>query len=294
MGVEQEPTGFDTSAQARQLQNPVLRFLTHPVWSIVATLASLVAIPLAVILYIEAKEERDLVYIVHPIRTVVARGERPGDLKIEFMGQPLTNVDVVALQLALWNNGSLNIRPSNVLHPIEVQLIPPGQILEATITKTSRDIMGFTLSNDREYLRQGRIPISWEILEKGDGVVLQIIYAGPPDTNAKVTGVIEGQASPRRIAPSVRKESLKGSNKEFGQLRQNPLGLLLMMLIITVLSGFFALGGIGMLQEAKKARKRWFYYVGPSIMVIVGVAMLILGLGKIFSDWLQPMPPPGF
>ena len=48
-------------------------------------------------------------------------------------------------------------------------------------------------------LRQGRIPVTFKILEKNDGFNTQIIYAGPSDVEVLLGGVVEGMGAPRNL-----------------------------------------------------------------------------------------------
>jgi hypothetical protein len=44
-------------------------------------------------------------------------------------------------------------------------------------------------------LQKGRVTTDWDILERNDGGIIQLIYAGKPDVHIQVEGVIEGQPS---------------------------------------------------------------------------------------------------
>ena len=68
---------------------------------------------------------------------------------------------------------------------------PKTTILEASIRKSSRDVIGFSLS--LEEIELGRIPVSWEVLEQGDGGLIEVIYAGSPEIDFKAEGAIVGR-----------------------------------------------------------------------------------------------------
>ena len=277
-------------------QNRVLRFFSNPIIGIVGSVASVVSVVLAILFYAEGKETRELVYVTHPIRTVLARGDRPGGLKISFMGEPLSAVDIVALQLALWNHGKLSIRPENILNPVEVHLEPPGRVLEASVVKPSREIIGLKVSDDREFLRKGRIPISWRIMEQGDGGIIQIVYAGTPEAVPKIIGIIEGQGSPRDVTATVQKKSSESTEKGFGKLRTKRLELLLGFLVVSFVCLVFIGGSIALFREATKKDKlaKWGQYLASFLLFVGSLAVLVLGASKLLSDWFAPTPPPGF
>jgi hypothetical protein len=184
------------------------RFLTHPVFTIigiVGALASIIALPVSYSFYLLGQQTPDLVYTVNPVKTVLAHSRSSTHVQVFFMGEPITGVDVVAMQFAFWNQGKASIR--NPLETIEIRLTPSITVLDVSVNKTSRNVIELNVSKDREMWRQGRIPLHWKILERNDGASLQIIYAGSKETEAKLTGVIEGQGSPRNLPPILKIQS---------------------------------------------------------------------------------------
>ena len=63
--------------------------------------------------------------------------------------------------------------------------------LEAKVTKQSRDVVRLQAEDAAELYRHGRVPLTFSILEQGDGGTIQIIYTGvrhiaagrPPDSH---------------------------------------------------------------------------------------------------------------
>jgi hypothetical protein len=153
------------------------------------------------ILFFQGRVARDVVFAIYPSPTYLARAERPSDLRVEFKGQRITGSDVIAVQIGIWNQGHLSVRPENVLEPLELVLTPSANILQASVVKPSRDAAGFTVSDDAEVLRRGRVPIRFKILEIGDGGTIQLIYAGSRATRIELSGIIEGQGAGRNISP---------------------------------------------------------------------------------------------
>jgi hypothetical protein len=132
------------------------------------------------------------VYGVLSGRIVLVESARPSDLKLEYKGRTIAT-DVVLMQLAIWNRGRASIKPENVLSPLEIRLKPAREILKVSLGKKSRDIIGFSTTTSPEMLNQGRVAVGFKILENGDGSNVQIIFAGPRETEAEVIGTIEGQ-----------------------------------------------------------------------------------------------------
>jgi hypothetical protein len=157
---------------------------------VVGIAASLVGLLLAVYFYLKSRSVRNLVYHVHPAKTIVVRSGQASRMNVTFNDKIIAS-DVTAAQLALWNRGSLSIRPENILKPIVIYTQNDTPVLEASIRKTSRDIVGLKL--DETDYEHGRVTVSWRILEQNDGGVIQLIYEGGADIDIKIGGVIEGQ-----------------------------------------------------------------------------------------------------
>jgi len=107
-------------------------FRNNPVVGMITTIATLISIPLSLVLYFQGRATRDVVYAVYPLRTYLARAERPTNLRVEFKGQTITGSDVIAVQIGIWNQGKMSIRPENVLEPLELVLIPPAAVLQSS------------------------------------------------------------------------------------------------------------------------------------------------------------------
>src|SRR5205807_7416538 len=74
------------------------RFFSRPLVGILGSVASIISVPLAILFYVQSVTKRDIVYAVYPLRTYLARAERPSDLRVEFKGQPISSSDVIAVQ----------------------------------------------------------------------------------------------------------------------------------------------------------------------------------------------------
>jgi len=111
-------------------------------------------------------------------------------LSVSHNGKKLDS-DVSAAQIAIWNRGRQPIRRAQILEPIVLKMPAGAVILEATIRRISRNVTKFDL--DRSRLSNGIVSASWDILEEGDGGIVQIIYAGPVDAKISGDGIVEGQ-----------------------------------------------------------------------------------------------------
>ena len=166
----------------------LVTFFTHPVVGIAGSVASLVGLALAVYFYIAAQAAPEVLAYVSPVRaTVVKRGEA-SSLAILHNGRRIES-DITAVQVALWNRGKQPVRQADIL--ARVRIVTAAPVLEATVRKRSRPVVSISLDTSRA--ATGEVGVAWNILEHGDGAVIQIIYAGNPKVDFSVVGTIVGQ-----------------------------------------------------------------------------------------------------
>jgi hypothetical protein len=174
----------------------ILRFFSNPWIGIASTIATFAGLVLAIYFYFAAISHPDIVYYLNPDRTpIVKQGSAASRLAVQFDAHPLTS-DVTAAQIAIWNRGNSAIRREAILSPIIVRTAG-ASILEAKVIKKSRDVVHVDLDDSR--LAKGEIQLSWNVLEQGDGAIIQVIYAGGSDAAIDASGVVEGQSSIREM-----------------------------------------------------------------------------------------------
>lgn len=203
-GMDQLPLNIGHSAMDDPpTENRMMRFFSsNPVIGMIGAAASVISIPLALFFFISEQKTRDLTAFVHPVRTSVVRMGQASKLSVKFEDRPIDS-DVTAVQIAIWNRGGLSIRAANLLKPIAI-VMPGRQILEATIKKQTRDVVNFRL--DSAKLTEGRVPLNWDILEQGDGAVIQLLYPGDDTADIDFEGVLEGQPSVTQLHYSLKVE----------------------------------------------------------------------------------------
>jgi hypothetical protein len=217
-------TGNDRSSAELQHNRQGIGNRVVRIWPFLGPVIGLVGISLALYFHAQAVQERTPTYYVSPQRAVIVDATAPGlsELQILHRGQPVGN-SVVAVTLYFWNDGRLPIRRADVLEPVAVQIAAGAEILEARIQKVSRPVVKFSTgevpSDARNFL-----PIDFEILEKGDGAALQMIYAGTPDARIDVTGTIVGAGDPRILSTSTSSQFFKRSDPKASRRRQMILG----------------------------------------------------------------------
>jgi len=184
-------------SHAGEIRASVLKFFSsHPIVGIVSFIASLLSIAAIVYTLAIGRDSRELAYRINPVKTSIVRSGQYGPLSV-FVGLSKIETDVTAIQVAVWNRGRLPIFSGDVIEGVQLILKPSAKILDAEITKTSRSLIGLAIidRNDDE----GRLSLSWKVLEHNDGGVVQIILAGIMDTDVEVIGAIIGQPHITRI-----------------------------------------------------------------------------------------------
>lgn len=250
-----------------------------PWFGVAGMLVSVVSVVLAVVFYLALQKERELVYAANPIRTTVVAAGQSSDLEILHGGKQIAGVDITAAQVAIWNAGKQSVRRDNVLEDVVIFTEPSVQILEASIRVRSRDVTGFTLRDTVQSRQEGKVPLSWHILEENDGGSVQLIYAGPQEINIGVRGTIEGLRGIKRVELGVK---IKTPTEQIQEQQQNRRFLGIMALFYGALSIVTV--------AAALIRRRWRYlFPAVSILSMFGICLwLWLSITRI------PWPPFGF
>lgn len=247
----------------------------------VAALSSVVSLPLALYCYVETIIDPDLTYSIHPIRTIIVRAGQASKLYASCEDAPITT-DVSSARLAIWNEGKLPIKPSQVLAPITFVTSGGTRIIEARVIKTSRPVTNVRL--DETQSSNGRLGIAWDILEKGDGVIVQIIYAGDTRLRLTVDGVIEGQEAIQELAfagtiktPDEQYEYLLSAKR---RLSFSFFAVALVLLLLTFARTSFSI------RAGRGASMDWW---------LIAIALCAMGFGTWqFMESRQFGPPFGF
>jgi len=190
---------------------------------------------------------------VHPAKAAIVKSGVASRLSVRYNNKelrtvfdiPVAQTDVTAAQIAFWNNGKLPIKKNNILKPFVIQVQGGLPILEVSIQKKSRDIIGISI--DENNLKNGIVSLSWDILEHNDGGIIQIIYAGGINVEITANGIIEGQSDIRQLkfykkmqSPSEQYTSLNNALKFMGYSY--------------VILGIIAISGIMFLIISRKSR----------------------------------------
>lgn len=261
----------------------LVRVLSNPVVGAVGTIGTVAGLVLTIVLYLQGQRYPELVYVTHPTPVVLA--QPGGQLKVEFKGQAV-EADVLAIQIALWNQGKAPIRPEHVLTPLEVRLHPPVRVLEATVSKQSRDVVGLQITETTDLYQQGRVPVTFRILEQGDGGTIQVTYAGVRDVAPQIGGVIEGQAAPRNIGS--RPKPPTSPQEYLERLEKRKIFVVVTLIAMAALTGVFAFLAY---LNYRRTRTNWRSYFLAVVAQLGAMTGLAIGL---YFNLREPLPPFGF
>jgi hypothetical protein len=196
-------------------------FLRQNWLGLLGLLVGVLGLGLSYYFYRESTERREPTFVVDPIRTALIDSAKLQSSAINITRANGSRVegDVTAVRFFLWNAGRQPIREAHVLSPLRVMFDNPAvEVLEVRLLRASREaVVGAAHSVvPRGDGRGPGVGLSFRILDHGDGMAYQILFAGPRESQLRIAGAIEGVAAIRtneavaaaRFWPSVFSVSL--------------------------------------------------------------------------------------
>jgi len=268
-----------------ETQNKILRWYSNnPLMGLASTVLTLSGVLLAIYFYLASIKERELAYYSDPIKTVVVKSGQASEIEVHYRGR-IVSSDVTGVQVLVWNNGEESIHKENILSEVKIVTKPSVPILEAKITKLSRMVTQLEINS--KLFSEGIVPISWLILEKNDGALIQLIYEGSPDVEIILEGTIEGQAKFTRAelgekikSPTEQLASaVKSKKSRLYEVIVGPFPLIYVIILIV----------IGLI-EFKTGRNRVLRYV-----VLIGtLSLFFVMIHSIITKFKEPLLPPWY
>ncbi len=162
---------------------------------ITAIIVLVIGIIVAVTIYIVSQSKKEPIYLVSKSELLAQTLEKESSLKIFWDDIEIRNA--VSIQIAFWNNGTMYIDKSDIpsSKPIMIFSDKKIDILSVNKLKTSRETLDFelTIVDNPKY---GEVIVCSikgdEALERFDGAILHILYAGPDDCEFFISGRIKG------------------------------------------------------------------------------------------------------
>lgn len=174
----------------KQSKSRIAQFLGIPIVALIGYLLGIFGTIFGVWTYFDSKVNSNLTAKLNPVKTIVVKSGQASKLQTIFDNK-IIQTDVTAVQLGIWNRGKKPIPSSDILEVVTIQTENNTPILEATLLNQTRPVNQIQLHT--EEMQQGKIAVSWKIMEKNDGALIQLIYAGDTTTTVRVSGVIVDQ-----------------------------------------------------------------------------------------------------
>ena len=146
----------------------------------------------------------DLRACINPIQTPIVQASSNSDLSISYKNVPV-NDNVTAVQVAFWNEGKLPVKADDVLKPIVIRFPDRVRLLEVKGITVSRDeakLSTSTMQAQGDKFLKPEVGINFKILEQNDGILLQFVYAGPPEPKFTIEGSVVGQRNIKWANPN--------------------------------------------------------------------------------------------
>lgn len=172
---------------------------TFETWlNIVSVSVGLIGVALACYFYRRSILKPVPVYGTHPLRArIVNESEmKTRGFSVLYDGRPIES-NVTATTLYFWNEGRMPIRKADVLRAFTITPAEESTFLQWQIVSVSREACGFSLSPSPSsgMGNASKLVITFDVMEEGDGVAIQIIHAGDPDADLSLSGVSIGARS---------------------------------------------------------------------------------------------------
>ncbi len=172
----------------------------NPWLSIASLIIAVFGVGLAIIFYIKGKRVKLPFYADRSVNIVKDLVSRFESLEMLYSGQPIENLTVT--KTAFWNGGRDTIKGGDVASadPLSVHVKKGCKILDAKIlyTKNPANQFSITTSDDQSY-----ITLQFDYVDKGEGVVIQLIHTCTSSEDIKIRGTIKGAGKPvHRYVPT--------------------------------------------------------------------------------------------
>ncbi|MGB8952378.1 MAG: hypothetical protein WCC06_06910 [Candidatus Aminicenantales bacterium] len=263
----------DIAGEKKKEKSGILRVFSSPVANMLAFLVGILGIGLAIYFWQESKLERELVFLSHPVKATVVKAGQTSSIEIFYKNEKI-NTDVTAVQVAIWNRGKRPIEKNDILEEVVLLTRPKTPILDAEIRKISRGIIDLNIN--KEGFQEGRIPVSWRVLEKNDGGSIQIIIAGSSKVEIAVDGTIIEQGPVKDISY---KGNFPGAQEQYKERKKERNEILFLFLGIITFNIIISL--IVYLQSKKRKRhiglKSYFpiFFITIAYITVLIIIMII-------------------
>lgn len=159
-------------------------------FGIIGLIVGIVGIALS----IKSKKERKPRYCIRSFNLVNDLVSKVESLKIFYSDAEIKNVTIS--KLIFWNDGRETIESSDitVIEPLLIEPKESVQILDAKIVHSKESSNGFTL---KKVEGKQSFQLNFDYVDKGEGIIIQIIHTGTSSNDIKINGKIKGAGKPK-------------------------------------------------------------------------------------------------
>ena len=134
---------------------------------------------------------REPTFFVDPVRTTILDKKNAEDAPLHLVTSKGDTIhsDVVSVYFYFFNQGEETIKSENVYSPLKIRVDTSCRILDFKMIKSARAVSGIQVAIDST---SKFLNVNFRALEKDDGFVGQVIFAGDKDAQLTIEGGIEG------------------------------------------------------------------------------------------------------
>lgn len=201
-----------------------------------------------------SRVEVDPTMIVDPQRTVLVERDRIKDAPLKVVrrdGAPV-ETDVTAVRVYFWNDGRKPMLQDDVLEPFRLSVKAPAEILDFRVLQESRPQITRQVV-ERVENTTDQLAISFRVLERREGLTLQLVVAGDPNTPVLAQGVAIGA---RKVTTAE-----SAPDKHWWSWFRGPGRVWLVVPLILIVAGF-----VWSTLKGERELKRWYKTVSTSLV----------------------------
>jgi hypothetical protein len=140
------------------------------------------------VFYKKSEKHKSPVYFMKSNNLIQDNRYKLNGLDISYKGQKITNLTIT--EIAFWNQGREVIERDDIVKSelLRIETLEGIEILDAQIIRFNNSTSGVTI----EQKNPQRVNLSFDYLEKDNGVTVQIIHTGKETGNIFINGKIKG------------------------------------------------------------------------------------------------------
>ncbi len=204
----------------------------------------------------------ELAYSVSPLHSRLVDTTASSQLRATWNDE-IIDENVWLSRLVIVNIGRKEVLASDILKPILVTWPEKCRVLRITATG-SHEVVAASAVQDTAVAAR----INFEILEQGDSVIVEIVYAAPSSVDFSMAGAVVGQRHIENRSVSVRFQTPQDQVRSKIVSIAIPLLLSFLLMISAGMIYFWEI--VPATKRAAPVRLLWFLFASMLIMCLLG------------------------